>query len=650
MDNPSQQSPERCFKHFDDQTDLPVIQPLCTLDVVMDWQAGEESACVATVPRPNRTLPLRTRTLVCHDMKGGYMEDRFLQGVCSTDCYRLSNWSEIDIFVYFSHRFVTIPPPAWTNAGHRNGVMVLGTIITEWSEGSALCERFLANDGSRDKLVRQLVAIALYYGFDGWLINIENEIQAEHVAELVKFVRELSLAMHASVPHSLVLWYDSVIRSGSLCWQNELNDENCAFFDACDGIFLNYTWTEENVAKTAALAETLGRRQDVYLGVDVFGRGCHGGGGFNTQQAVKVAREANISTAIFGQGWVFQELPTKDFEDNERKFWTLLKPFFQREPKRISSLPLCSTFCQGWGSAFYLGGRQVPHSNWTNLAIQQLQPVGPAQGVNYDRSAGVCGGGCLLLDCSQPAVYVTLFPTDISLVEEFHLTYKCMTRAGYELTIVLEIRNGSEERYVLCGSGVVLESEIRSLSGMLPGAGERRFTSANCCYPGGTFSRDPDHRWETRQYSIPPKAGSCIRCISILILTSDSREVLRIPRVDTAPLPDIPGAVRLGYLGLLDAKRAACSPRITSLSLMELCRKENGRARLVLSWTCSGPSDYYIIQWKQDCWTLLGVTHATAYLAADLAAEDLVDAVLRVVPVYHGGLVPPDNQLPVLRV
>jgi len=26
----------------------------------------------------------------------------------------------------------------------------------------------------------------------------------------------------------------------------------------------------------------LGRTHDVYVGVDVFGRGCHGGGGFNT--------------------------------------------------------------------------------------------------------------------------------------------------------------------------------------------------------------------------------------------------------------------------------------------------------------------------------------------------------------------------------
>ena len=41
----------------------------------------------------------------------------------------------IDIFVYFSHNFVTIPPVGWVNAGHRNGITVLGTFITEFKDG-----------------------------------------------------------------------------------------------------------------------------------------------------------------------------------------------------------------------------------------------------------------------------------------------------------------------------------------------------------------------------------------------------------------------------------------------------------------------------------------------------------------------------------
>ena len=54
------------------------------------------------------------------------------------------------------------------------------------------------------------------------------------------------------------------------------------FFDACDGIFLNYNWRDETLHNSLKLAKEKGRDMDVYVGIDVFGRGCLGGGGFNT--------------------------------------------------------------------------------------------------------------------------------------------------------------------------------------------------------------------------------------------------------------------------------------------------------------------------------------------------------------------------------
>lgn len=82
----------------------------------------------STVPlrRNSDGLPNRPRVLVCHDMKGGYVDDKWIQG-CENDAgYAIWHWYLMDIFVYFSHSLVTLPPPCWTNTAHRHGVKVTG--------------------------------------------------------------------------------------------------------------------------------------------------------------------------------------------------------------------------------------------------------------------------------------------------------------------------------------------------------------------------------------------------------------------------------------------------------------------------------------------------------------------------------------------
>ncbi len=55
------------------------------------------------------------------------------------------------------------------------------------------------------------------------------------------------------------------------------------YFDSCDGIFLNYNWTESGLSLSRKLAKE--RKGEVYVGIDVFGRGCPGGGGYNSCEA-----------------------------------------------------------------------------------------------------------------------------------------------------------------------------------------------------------------------------------------------------------------------------------------------------------------------------------------------------------------------------
>lgn len=72
------------------------------------------------------------------------------------------------------------------------------------------------------------------------------------------------------------------------------------FFDLCDGVFLNYGWSVPLLQASGTLAGD--RRGDVYVGVDVFGRDCYGGGGYNTN---KVHVHINVHVYVYTCGCVY---------------------------------------------------------------------------------------------------------------------------------------------------------------------------------------------------------------------------------------------------------------------------------------------------------------------------------------------------------
>lgn len=53
------------------------------------------------------------------------MNGKWVQGGTDPDAYATWHWYLIDVFVYFSHSLVTLPPPCWTNTAHKRGVKVL---------------------------------------------------------------------------------------------------------------------------------------------------------------------------------------------------------------------------------------------------------------------------------------------------------------------------------------------------------------------------------------------------------------------------------------------------------------------------------------------------------------------------------------------
>lgn len=307
-------------------------------------------------------------------MEGGYTDDdKWVQGGTNPDAYAIWHWHLMDVFVYFSHDVVTLPPPGWVNAAHTHGVKVLGTFLTEWDEGRAICNTLLSSEESSHMYAERLAELAVALGFDGWLINMEVKLEVGQIAHLKEFVKHLTETMHSMVAGSLVIWYDSVTTDGKLDWQDKLNEKNMPFFDLCDGIFVNYTWKENYPKYSAAVAGD--RRFDVYMGIDVFGRNTYGGGQWKTHVALDLLKKDNVSAAVFAPGWVYETKQEPDFQTAQNRWWSLVQQswgILQSYPKL---LPFYSNFDQGHGFQVSINGLQIAHDPWNNISCQGFQPI-----------------------------------------------------------------------------------------------------------------------------------------------------------------------------------------------------------------------------------------------------------------------------------
>jgi mannosyl-glycoprotein endo-beta-N-acetylglucosaminidase len=291
----------------------------------------------------------KEKVLLCHDMAGGYHQDALIQG--SNDnkpIYSCQYWQYVDIFCYFSHERVTIPPVTWTNACHTNGVRCLGTIIVEWEKGINEILQLIYGPSFNPLLESTqrffdphyadiLVDLAVYYGFDGYLVNVESSIpSATHCIPLRNFVQYLTIEIHKRLPKSLILWYDSVIYTGSLRWQDQLNDKNSLFFDVSDGMFVNYTWSPPRLLQSAQNAKK--RKHDLFTGIDVWGRNTFGGGGFNCHKALRQIKSAQTSIAIFAPAWTFEKLGPDGFSTHEKRFWADSQKEILLDPQQLVQL------------------------------------------------------------------------------------------------------------------------------------------------------------------------------------------------------------------------------------------------------------------------------------------------------------------------
>ncbi|KAJ8072774.1 hypothetical protein PM082_016333 [Marasmius tenuissimus] len=427
------------------------------------FKSLEELDTWFTVPRHDydSVLPYRPRSSppsTQGKLLGGYTESPHSMG------YTFNFWSICDIFVYFSHHRVTIPPPGWITAAHRQGVKILGTLIFE-PGAEEDCLRLLVgklpkNSHSRPPTTttlplsphyaRLLAELAKQRGFDGYLLNFECPLRGgvEQTRTLAAWITLLKKELVERVGGYVeVSWYDSVVYTGQLAWQDRLNSFNLPFFLSSSSIFTNYTWYNHYPSLTAQYFLTLDQSliknpnesnpktlQDIYVGVDIWGRGSHGNGGFGAHKALTHISPSSptglgLSAAIFGQAWTWessQDSPDFTWDtwwDSDRILWTGVRDEEEKESVKVRvpecpmkkgerecggehvggfvpvkaffegmvgvvGVPFHTSFCVGVGRRWFVEGKEVFLSSmggWTDVDKQTSvgDLVWPRPGVEW---------------------------------------------------------------------------------------------------------------------------------------------------------------------------------------------------------------------------------------------------------------------------
>ncbi|KAA1478446.1 hypothetical protein DENSPDRAFT_685666 [Dentipellis sp. KUC8613] len=412
------------------QDEAPFFDSLADLDAWSD-KAHHTSRGVLPYHPPDDDGGSKGKLLACHDFKGGYYESP------SAVTYTFNFWPLCSTFIYFSHHRVTIPPSGWTTTAHRHGTKMLGTLIFEHQESEGDCLRLLFGklptsktgpaESSNDDTVptsphyaRVLADLARERGFDGYLLNFEYHLRAGggvgQTRALAAWIALLTAELKTKVgPHAEVIWYDSVVFTGQLRWQDRLNNYNLPFFIPSTGFFTNYTWPPTYPSLTAQYLHSLAppirgpkTPRSVYTGIDVWGRGSHGGGGLGCFRALEHITPAGTSTALFGQGWTWesqQDAPGWDWDAwwaLERLLWLgpesdetavvvppaplrkgeqecphgpfkPLRAFFEpRTSPDPARLPFWTAFCPGVGWSWFVRGERVLQTDkgWTDVQKQ----------------------------------------------------------------------------------------------------------------------------------------------------------------------------------------------------------------------------------------------------------------------------------------
>ena len=605
---------------------------------LLEWKAEEDEDLrfnVSSVPLAKRADLAELETVNStqnKDMKvmavsimNGSTSGNSPHGLNKMNANTFSYWQYVDLLVYWGgssgEGLIVAPSADVVDAGHRNGVKVIGTIfMPQAAHGGKMqwLEDLLTRkeDGSYP-VADKLIEVADVYGFDGWFMNQETEgtdeepLTADHAARM----REFLSYYKEKDPELELIYYDSMTVDGKMDWQNALTEKNAAYLMNEDGeavadeMFLNFWWTTEKLAGEELLKASAGLAKekridpyDLYAGVDIQSNG------YDTPVRWDLFENPEggtyTSLGLYCPSWAYFSAGTvQDFWKQENKLWVNSKgdPSYEAdvsgddtqwrgvsayvvERTAVTELPFVTNFCMGNGYGFYKNGQLISMLDWNNRSVSDILPTyryiiengeGNTLAADLDVGDAYYGGNSLILrgDVKEDTESVIkLYSADLDAQEQMIFTTAAKVR-GPEVALdaVLALDDGSE---------VILEGDKK--------VGEE---------------------WTVVSYDAASLAGKTIKTISYRIKAGEDANGLQL---------------RLGNITMARPESFE-SASVSNVQVLDSEFDEDGMyAGVRLAWESDVDSEYYeIYRMNQDgTKSFLGVSNTDSFYINTLPRTD----------------------------
>ena len=555
------------------------------------------------------------------------------QGTENFMSWSFNYWQYTDSFVYWSgseEGLICLPTGEFTDAAHTNGVPVVATLGFPWGSGagyaqevSDFCQK--AEDGSFP-VADKMLELMEYYGFDGYFFNQEsygcNEEIASRLDEMIRYMR-------AKCPDILISWYDSMLPSGNVSYQNAVNSANQAWMERSEdgsvGInefFMNYNWYSGQIETTVQTMNAIDRSPyDAFAGLDVQQNGMRTP--FRDDLLVDEDGKLKISIALYcpnstlgnsADGAQFHEIeqdfytntasdPRVEVADASSSTWLGMSRFFA-DKTPILSAPFVTNFNSGHGVAYYVDGEISRNGEWSYQSVQDVMPTwtwiidseGAKLNGGYDFTDAYNGGNSIQfrgsLDANTPND-IMLYSTDVAVTD------------GMTLSLTAKNDDGKAKLVAYYGD-------------------ENTASYADCEQVAYDLQASEADTWTTTVADISDQAGKTLYAIGLQVESDTAVEDYQI---------------NLGQLAILDQDRAALSGP-ASVTLDEILYHNAYEAEARIYWDAvDGAASYEIYKLNADGASLIMETPNTAFYLPTLARDfDEEDVTLKVVPVNANGV------------